>query len=153
MKVSQLCPTLCYPMDCIARGILQARLLEWVAFPFSRGSSQPRDRTDVSHIADRFFTSWATREAQEYWSGYTIASPADLPTLEVKPGSPALWVDSLPPELWGLGYIQCLSINTRQTAIRFSKVQTLCFIPAHFYWGLQPSHLHFYWNAIMLERS
>ena len=44
-------------------GILQARILEWVAGPFSRGSSQPRDWTQVSHTAGRFFTSWATREA------------------------------------------------------------------------------------------
>ena len=44
-------------------GILQARILEWVAFPFSRGSSQPRDQTQVSWIAGGFFTSWATREA------------------------------------------------------------------------------------------
>ena len=44
-------------------GILQARILEWVAFPFSRGSSQSRDQTQVSHIARGFFTSWATREA------------------------------------------------------------------------------------------
>ena len=50
-------------------GILQASILEWVAFSFSRGSSQPRDWTQVSHTAGRFFTSWATREAQEYWSG------------------------------------------------------------------------------------
>ena len=48
-------------------GILQARILEWIVFPFSRGSSQPRDWTQVSHIAGGFFTSWATREAQEYW--------------------------------------------------------------------------------------
>ena len=48
--------------------ILQARILDWVAFPFSRGSSQPRDRTQVSHIAGKFFTSWASREAQEHWS-------------------------------------------------------------------------------------
>ena len=46
--------------------ILQARILEWVAFPFSRGS---RDRTQVSCVAGRFFTSWATREAQEYCMG------------------------------------------------------------------------------------
>ena len=50
-------------------GILQAGILEWVTFPFSRGSSQPRDRTQVSHIAGGLFTSWATREAQEHWSG------------------------------------------------------------------------------------
>ena len=43
VKVAQLCLTLCNPMDYTAHGILQARILEWVAFPFSRGSSQPRD--------------------------------------------------------------------------------------------------------------
>ena len=41
VKVAQLCPTLCDPMDCTVHGILKARILEWVAFPFSRGSSQP----------------------------------------------------------------------------------------------------------------
>ena len=46
-------------------GILQARILQWVAFHFSRGPSQPNDLTEASHIAGRFFTSWATREAQE----------------------------------------------------------------------------------------
>ena len=44
-------------------GILQARILEWIAIPFSRGSSQPRDQTQASHIAGRFFSIWATREA------------------------------------------------------------------------------------------
>ena len=108
VKVAQSCPALCDPTDYTVHGILQARilewvafsssrdlpnpgikprsptlqrilyllshqgsprLLEWVAFPFSRGSSYPRDQTQVSHIAGGFFTSWATREAQEYWSG------------------------------------------------------------------------------------
>ena len=59
--------TLCNPMDCSppgssVHGILQARILEWVAIPFSRASSQPRNQTEVSCIADRFLTSWATRE-------------------------------------------------------------------------------------------
>ena len=53
------------PMDYRVHGILQARILEWVAFPFSKGSSQSRDWTQVSSIAGRFFTSLATREAQE----------------------------------------------------------------------------------------
>ena len=66
VKVTQSCLTLCSPLDCI---VLQARILEWVAFPFSRGSFQPRDQTQVSRIAGGFFTNWATREAQEYWSG------------------------------------------------------------------------------------
>ena len=54
---------LCNPMDFTVHGILQARVLEWVAFPFSRGSSQPRDRTQIFHTAGRFSTSWDTREA------------------------------------------------------------------------------------------
>ena len=62
VKVAQVFPTLCDPMDYTVRGILQARILEWVAFPFSRGSCQPGDWTQVSHIAGGFFTSWATRE-------------------------------------------------------------------------------------------
>ena len=57
VKVSQSCLTFCYPMDYTVCGILQARILEWVAFPFSRASSQPRDQTQVSHITGRFFTS------------------------------------------------------------------------------------------------
>ena len=51
------------PMDYTVQGILQTRILEWVAFPFSRGSFQPRNQTQVSRIAGGFFTSWATREA------------------------------------------------------------------------------------------
>ena len=61
VKVTQSCPTLCG----IVHGILQARILEWVAFPFSRGSSQLWDRTQVSCVTGGFFTSWATREAQK----------------------------------------------------------------------------------------
>ena len=69
VKVAQSCPTLCDPTDYTVCGILQARILERVAFPFSRESSQSRDLIQISHIADGFFTSWATTEAQEYWSG------------------------------------------------------------------------------------
>ena len=62
---AQLCSTLCDPMDCSppgssVHGILQARVLEWVAIAFSRGSSWPRDRTLVSCLAGRFFAVWAT---------------------------------------------------------------------------------------------
>ena len=53
-----------WPYGYTVHGILQARILEWVAFPFFRGSSQPRDQTQVSGIAAGFLTSWATREAQ-----------------------------------------------------------------------------------------
>ena len=57
VKVAQLWPTLWDPMDYT------------VPFPFYKGSSQPRDQTQVSCIAGKFFTSWATRDTQEYWSG------------------------------------------------------------------------------------
>ena len=60
------CPTVCDPMDCTVHGILQARILKRGAFPFSRGYSQPRDWTQVSHIAGGFYTSWATKEAPFY---------------------------------------------------------------------------------------
>ena len=67
-EVAQSCPTLCNPMDCSSpgfsvHGILQARILEWVAISFSRGSSRPRDQTQVFCIAGRRFNIWATREA------------------------------------------------------------------------------------------
>ena len=62
VKVIQPCPISCHPIDYTVHGILQARILEWLAVPFSRESFQPRDQTQVSYIAGRFFISWATRE-------------------------------------------------------------------------------------------
>ena len=64
-EVAQSCLTRSNPVDCslpgsAVHGILQARILEWVAISFSRGSSPPRDRTQISHIAGRFFTVWDT---------------------------------------------------------------------------------------------
>ena len=68
VSVAQLCPTVCNAMDCSLPGssaheIFQARILKWVAIPFSRGSSWPRDRTRVFCVTGRFFTVWDTREA------------------------------------------------------------------------------------------
>ena len=63
-------------MDYTVHGILQARILAWVAFPFSRGSSQPKDRTQISRIAGGFFTSWATTEARSEL--YIYQSPTIL---------------------------------------------------------------------------
>ena len=94
-------------MDYTVREILQPRILEWVTFRFSRESSQPRDQAQVSHIAGGLFTSWATREAQEYWSILKpIPSPADLPEPEVEPGSPALQANSLPTDLSGKPFFE-----------------------------------------------
>ena len=80
------CVGLCDPMDHTVHGILLARILEWVAFPLSRGSSQPRDWNQVSHIARGFFTSWATREAQEYWRGSLCLLQRIFPTQESNQG-------------------------------------------------------------------
>ena len=70
-EVTQSCPTFSDPVDCSlpsssVHGILQARILEWVAISFSRGSSWPRDRTWVSHIGGRCFNLWATSEAHKW---------------------------------------------------------------------------------------
>ena len=74
----------------------------------------PTQRSNqVSHIAGRFFTSWATREAQEYWSGLPIPSPVDLPNPGIEPGSPALQADSLPIGesnlLYSVDWFKCYS--------------------------------------------
>ena len=97
--VAQLCSTLCKPMDSLFMGILQARTLEWVAMPSSSRSSWPRDWSQVSCIAGGFFTNWATRQSQEYWSGSSLPSPGDLPNLEIELVSPELQMASLPTEL------------------------------------------------------
>ena len=74
MLVAQLCLTLCDPLDysppgsdSFVHGILQAKILEWVAIPFSKRSSRPRDQIYVSYVAGRFFTAWATRQAHNTW--------------------------------------------------------------------------------------
>ena len=88
VKVTQSCPTLCDLMDCSplgssVHGILQARILKWVAIPFSRGSSRPRNWTQVSCIAGRFFTNWATRESESEvaQSCPTVCDPMDCSLL------------------------------------------------------------------------
>ena len=92
VKVARSCPTLCDPMDCSppgssVHGILQARIPKWAAISLSRGSSWPRDWTQVSYIAGRLFTIWATRETirlgtvSSFWpfstSGHVMAHRDD----------------------------------------------------------------------------
>ena len=110
VKVAQSFLTLCDPVNYIVHGIFQVRILQWIAFPFSRESSQPRDWTQVFHIAGGFFTTWVKREAQEYWSGKPIPSPAHLPDLGNTGGplqySWASLVAQLvknPPAVWDIG--------------------------------------------------
>ena len=89
----------CLPGSSV-HGIFQARILEWVAVPFFRGSSLPRDQTPVFHISGDFSIFWATRETQEYQIGQHIHSPADPLNPGIKPGCPTLQADFLPAELW-----------------------------------------------------
>ena len=99
VKVTQSCLTLCNSMDYIVHEILQARILERVAFPFSRGSSQPRDQTQVSHIDS--LPAEPAGKPKNTGVGKPIPSPADLPNPGIELGSPALQADSLPTELSG----------------------------------------------------
>ena len=92
---------LCDPRDYTVHGMLQAWILEWVAFPFSRVSSQPRDLTQVSHIAGGFFTVEPWGKPKNTGVGSLSLHPADLPDPGIKPASPALQVDSFPFELSG----------------------------------------------------
>ena len=88
---------LCNSADCVLPGSLvhgtpQAGTLQCVAFPFSRGSSQPRDQTQLSCMAGGFFPSWTIREDQEYGSGKPVPSPGDLPDPGIKLRSPGRWM-------------------------------------------------------------
>ena len=66
MKFAQSCQILCNPMDYTVHAILQARILEWIAIPFSRDLPNPEVKQSFPAFAGRFFISLATREAQEY---------------------------------------------------------------------------------------
>ena len=95
VKVTQLRLTLCTPMDystpsSSVHGVLQARILEWVATLFSRGSSWPRDRTQVTHITSRFFTVWATQGTLITGRFYYTNSWISSQTWRAGPGIPLL---------------------------------------------------------------
>ena len=88
---------LCDPMDYTVHGILQARILKWVAIPFSRGSSPPRDWIQVSHIAGGFFTRWATNRAEVGWKRGKCDWWGYIGARENPPGG-HLWFQ--PPRTW-----------------------------------------------------
>ena len=81
MKVTQLCLTVCDSMDYTVYGILQVRILEWVAFPFSRGSSQPRDQTQVSRIAGQILYQLSNKGSPRIleWVAYPFSIESSQP--------------------------------------------------------------------------
>ena len=101
-KLLQWCLILCNSMDCSppgssVHGILQARILEWVAMPCSRGSSQPRDQTQVSRIAADSLPCEPPWKPMNTGVGCPIPPSGDLPDLGIKLESPALQMDSCNP--------------------------------------------------------
>ena len=141
-KSLQLYLTVCNPMDCSppgssVHGILQKRILEWVAIPFSRGSSQPRDRTWVSCIAGGFFTIWATREAwchQEllpncilkgikWLAPFAVSEGASFPTAftTVFPQTPLIFV-SPRGGMWALLPFSLRSASFSLSPVEYSRV-------------------------------
>ena len=129
--------------------------------PSSRGSSQSGDWTQVSCIASKFFTVWATRETQEYWSGKPISSPGDFPDPGIEPGSPAFagrffnsWATREGPIYHMYVYVcvvcvcvcvcmcMCMHIKLLQSCLTFSTIWTIaCQAPLsmgfsrHEYWS------------------
>ena len=123
---AQLCPTLCDPVYCnppgsFIHGILQARILEWVAIPFLRGSSWPRDWTWVSWIAGGFFTFRATAAAKSLQSCLTLCNPID----GSPPGSPIPGI--LQGKNTGVGchfLLQCMKVKSESEVAQ--SCPTLC---------------------------
>ena len=156
VKVTQLCLTLCGPVDYTytVHGILQARIVEWVAFPFSRGSSQPRERTQVSRIAGGFFTSWATREnihqiklgCQPLWLVLTALYSSFIPFL-----GELCWIS--PSWLRWLSVLVCLYVGRWQRMWTLTGTCTRrlpCTRPATWTWsaGLLQTTAGFLGNAV-----
>ena len=168
VKVTQLHPTLCDPMDYTVNGILQAKILECVAYPFSRGSLQPRDRTQVSWIAGKFFTNWAIREiwvwicsnscplSQWWWHApisssvtpfsscpqYFPASGSCLMSQVFASGGQSIRasfsVSVLPMNIQGWFPLGLTSLISLQSK-GLSRVFSSTTIPWHQYFGAQPS--------------
>ena len=111
--------------------VIHARILGWVDFPFSRGSSQTKDRTQVSHIAGGFFTSWVTRKAQEYWCGYPILFQ---------------WIFRVQESNWGINILHFRWILSQ---LSYQGVKTLT--TANF--AINVTHKIWQWLCSLLQRS
>ena len=100
-KVAQLCPTLSNPLDYTVHGILQARNTGVGSLFLLQGIFPAQGSNPGLPYCRQILYQLSHKKAQEYWSGEPIPSPGNLPNPGIKPGSPALQVDSLPAELSG----------------------------------------------------
>ena len=131
-----------HPMDCTVHGILQARILKWVAFPFSLGSSQFRDQTQISHIAGRFFTSWAIRELVEVTlkSDPVVRAPGGIFSSSMLTWSltPALWMSVRNSPIaygakWTLGIQHCSGPHLWKAGLWTTFPRIRCQQASHLY--------------------
>ena len=123
MKVPQLCPILCDLVDYAVHGILQAGILEWVAFPFSRGSSQSRDRTQVSRIGGGFFTGGATGKS---CVGFALYLKAFIRRLLCICYVPCEQSDVVPAGWWqggATGWSSCCQLSLSKSKSHRAQVQ------------------------------
>ena len=136
-EVAQSCPTFCDPMDCrlpgfSVHGILQTRILE-CCISFSRGLSQPRDRTQVSLIAGRRFTLWATREALKWSIGCAYILAQSYSSLHAWCTWPR-W--QTPHGLFISHFMYSTHLSARETGYH---------IPVKNFWSTQLSEKTFWW--------
>ena len=120
-----LCFATPWTVDCqapLSMGILQARILEWVAMPSSREPSQYRDQTQVSHIAGRFLTVWATRKPKNTGVDSLSLFQGILLTQEWNWSSPALQADSLPAELPGKPLAEHRKLKMKRQPTEWEKI-------------------------------
>ena len=126
-------PILCNAMDCSppgssVHGDSPGKNTEWVAMPSSRGSSQPRDWTQVSRIAGRFLIVWATRKPMNTGMGSLFFLQGIFPNPGIKPGSPALQADPLSAELQGKprNLIGNLKVNLFKNELIICSMPWIC---------------------------
>ena len=136
--VTQSCPTLCDPMDysppdSSVHGILQAGILEWVAIPFSKGSSWPRDQIWVSCIAGRLFTDWVTRESLSYQLNSRL--DLDFTKLSINVHSFCSRIQPSVPHFTEISYLLCLLWSVT-ISMFFSVVSAFRILPNSSHKGL-----------------
>ena len=126
VKVAQSCLTLCNPTDYRVHGILQARILEWVAFPFSRGSSQPRDWTQVSHWQADSLPAFPEPQGSLSlleWVSYPFSSGSSWPRNWTGVSCHCKWI------LYQLNY-QGNPTNEQKTVLNLWCLYFLCYLPS-----------------------